>query len=53
MTSCAEAKYFQKNCTDADLEIDTAGVPCSAALVHEPQCPMTRWHRRGHSSGGV
>jgi len=39
MTSCAEAKYFQKHCTDADLEIDSAGVPCPRRWCTSPNAP--------------
>jgi len=39
MTSCAEAKYFQKNCHDADLEVDTAGVPCARRWCTSPDAP--------------
>jgi hypothetical protein len=39
MSSCAEAKYFQKNCTDADLEIDNAGVPCPRRWCTSPTAP--------------
>jgi hypothetical protein len=36
MTSCAEAKYFQKHCTDADLEIDSAGCRARGAGAPAP-----------------
>jgi len=39
MTSCAEAKYFRKHCTDADLEIDDAGVPCPRRWCTSPNAP--------------
>jgi hypothetical protein len=39
MTSCAEAKYFQKNCRDADLEVDNAGVPCPRRWCTSPNAP--------------
>jgi hypothetical protein len=39
MTSCAEAKYFQKNCRDADLEADNAGVPCPRRWCTSPNAP--------------
>jgi hypothetical protein len=39
MTSCAEAKYFQKNCADADLEIDISGVPCPRRWCTSPNAP--------------
>jgi hypothetical protein len=39
MTSCAEAKFFLKNCRDADLEIDNAGVPCSRRWCTSPTAP--------------
>ena len=39
MTSCAEAKFFRKNCTDADLEIDNAGVPCPHRWCTSPNAP--------------
>lgn len=39
MTSCAEARYFQKNCRDADLEVDNAGVPCPRRWCTSPNAP--------------
>ena len=39
MTSCAEAKYFQKHCRDADLEVDDAGVPCPRRWCTSPTAP--------------
>jgi hypothetical protein len=39
MTSCAEAKYFQKNCRNADLEQDDAGVPCARRWCTSPNAP--------------
>jgi hypothetical protein len=39
LTSCAEAKYFQKNCRDADLEVDNAGVPCPRRWCTNPNSP--------------
>lgn len=39
MTSCAEARYFQQNCRDADLEIDAAGVPCARRWCTSPDAP--------------
>ena len=39
MTSCAEAKYFLKNCHDADLEVDNAGLPCPRRWCTSPNAP--------------
>lgn len=39
MTSCAEAKFFHKNCRDADLEVDSAGVPCPRRWCTSPTAP--------------
>jgi hypothetical protein len=39
MTSCAEAKYFQRSCRDADLESDNAGVPCPRRWCTSPTAP--------------
>jgi hypothetical protein len=39
MTSCAEARYFQQNCRDADLEVDAAGVPCARRWCTSPNAP--------------
>lgn len=39
MTSCAEAKYFQKNCPDVDLRPDYAGVPCPLRWCSSPDAP--------------
>lgn len=39
MTSCAEAKFFQKNCRDADLEVDASGLPCPRRWCTSPNAP--------------
>lgn len=39
MTSCAEARFFAKNCRDADLEIDQAGDPCPRRWCTSPTAP--------------
>ena len=39
MTSCAEAKFFVKNCRNADLEVDDAGVPCPRRWCTNPNSP--------------
>lgn len=39
MTSCAEAKFFQKNCRDADLEVNSEGVPCARRWCTSPNAP--------------
>jgi hypothetical protein len=39
MTSCAEAKFFQKNCRDADLEVTSDGVPCARRWCVNPNSP--------------
>jgi hypothetical protein len=39
MTSCAEAKFFQKNCPDVDLRPDSAGLPCPKWWCTSPDAP--------------
>ena len=39
MTSCAEAKYFQRNCPDVDLRPDSTGVPCPLRWCSSPDAP--------------
>lgn len=39
MTSCAEARYFQKNCPDMDLEVDKSGDPCPRRWCTSPTAP--------------
>jgi hypothetical protein len=39
MTSCAEAKYFLKNCPDVDLRPDRMGLPCPLQWCSSPDSP--------------
>lgn len=39
MTSCAEAKFFLKNCPDVDLRPDASGVPCPLRWCSSPNAP--------------
>jgi hypothetical protein len=39
MTSCAEAKFFLKNCPDVDLTLDASGVPCARRWCTTPDAP--------------
>jgi hypothetical protein len=39
MTSCAEARFFQRNCPDVDLELDKDGDPCPRRWCNAPNSP--------------
>ena len=39
MTSCAEAKFFQKNCPDAEMQVDASGLPCPRRWCTSPNAP--------------